>query len=936
MSDATLANVYLNLIPSMAGSQKTITAQVVPAAQKAGDTAGKKGGKRFGSSFKAGMAGFLTGAVVTRVIGGAVDFARESIESLGRIDTINTQTSTVIESTGGAAKVTAKHVESLAGSLENQTATEAESIQEGANLLLTFKNIQNEGGKTGGVFDQTVVAATDMARAMGTDVKSASMMLGKALNDPAKGLSKLSRAGVQFTDEQQDQIKAMQESGDMAGAQALMLGELNAQFGGSGAAYADTYAGKMDLIGNSMGNLGESIMTAAMPALGWLAENGAKAFNWLAENQTVLAVAAGVIGATLVGAFVAWTASIWASTAALLANPVTWIVVGVIALIAAIIALVVHWDEVVAFLSEVWSAAVEGVASGFEWLGDRIGEIWGAIADFFTGIWESITGTFSDGLTWIADTVSSVGQGISDAWSALWGGIRDFLKSVWDRHKEIVGSSVGWVRDKIASVVGNIKDTWGALWGAIRSFLSDTWSQIKTNVSNSVGWIRDKIAAVMGSIRDTWSSIWGAIKTAGSDAWTWIHDKAVSVFESMRDKVQNTFRRLRDGLALIWDKIKAVFAKPINVVIGFINKGIIGSYNWVAGKFGMSKLSEVAKLEGYAGGGWTGPGARTKLAGFVHGDEHVIKKKSRRRFEAAHPGVLDYINEHGELPGYAGGGRVTYQGKTFTAQFVAALKNAAALFGSGFHISQGGFRPRTSYSGTSHQGDAVDITSPVSNGLVAALRKSGIAAWDRTGKGNWAPHIHGVPLPGFGSPAGSAVWQAQDYLNGGDGLGGRDNGPRGNGIMSALKGLAEAIAAGFGSVKEWFAGILDKVNAQFEALASAGGGMLGVLVEGVGSKLKDSLTDWVKDKLGVGYASGTSSAARGLAWVGEQGPELVAFRGGERVFPASASTAALSAATGAVEQHITLNVPASAFADVETLLRFVRTLAARAHVTVGG
>ena len=51
-----------------------------------------------------------------------------------------------------------------------------------------------------------------------------------------------------------------------------------------------------------------------------------------------------------------------------------------------------------------------------------------------------------------------------------------------------------------------------------------------------------------------------------------------------------------------------------------------------------------------------------------------------------------------------------------------------ALFGRGFHISQGGFRPRTSYSGTSHAGDAVDITSPVDNALIAALRKSGIAA----------------------------------------------------------------------------------------------------------------------------------------------------------------------------------------------------------------
>jgi tape measure domain-containing protein len=38
-----------------------------------------------------------------------------------------------------------------------------------------------------------------------------------------------------------------------------------------------------------------------------------------------------------------------------------------------------------------------------------------------------------------------------------------------------------------------------------------------------------------------------------------------------------------------------------------------------------------------------------------------------------------------------------------------------------------------------------------------------------------------------------------------------------------------------------------------------------------------------------GYATGTRSAPPGMAWVGERGPELLQFRGGERVFPAGES-----------------------------------------------
>jgi TP901 family phage tail tape measure protein len=61
---------------------------------------------------------------------------------------------------------------------------------------------------------------------------------------------------------------------------------------------------------------------------------------------------------------------------------------------------------------------------------------------------------------------------------------------------------------------------------------------------------------------------------------------------------------------------------------------------------------------GYAAGGWTGPGSKYQEAGVVHADEFVINKESRRKIEARSPGMLDEMNATGQLPGYAGGGRV--------------------------------------------------------------------------------------------------------------------------------------------------------------------------------------------------------------------------------------------------------------------------------------
>lgn len=205
----------------------------------------------------------------------------ESVKSLARIERINAQTAQAIESTGGAAGVSAKHVEDLAGKLENLTAAEAETTQEGANLLLTFTNIKNEAGKGNKIFDQTTAIMVDMSRALGQDTKSSAIQLGKALNDPIKGVTALQRVGVSFTAQQKDTIKSLVESGDTMGAQKLILRELTKEFGGSGKAFAKTTEGQIELAKHAFGTLGESIFASVLPPLGKLAGAATRGLAWV-------------------------------------------------------------------------------------------------------------------------------------------------------------------------------------------------------------------------------------------------------------------------------------------------------------------------------------------------------------------------------------------------------------------------------------------------------------------------------------------------------------------------------------------------------------------------------------------------------------------------------------------------------------------------------
>ena len=207
---------------------------------------------------------FAVAGAAIAVAGAAI---AKNAQSLARIERITAQTESVLKSTGTTANGTAKDITNLAGSLENLTATEAETIQEGANLLLTFKNIQNQAGAGNDIFNQTTAAMVDVARAMGTNASTEAIRLGKALNDPIKGISALNRVGIQFTEDQKAQIKALQQSGDLMGAQKIILAELQSQFGGSGAAYAKTFSGQLELMGHELGTIGEEATMSVMPAL---------------------------------------------------------------------------------------------------------------------------------------------------------------------------------------------------------------------------------------------------------------------------------------------------------------------------------------------------------------------------------------------------------------------------------------------------------------------------------------------------------------------------------------------------------------------------------------------------------------------------------------------------------------------------------------------
>ena len=295
-------------------------------------------------------------------------FFKDATLDAQRLNSALANTDVIITATGGVAGVTADAIRSTSQELSLLTGVAAVDIQEASNVLLTFKNIGAES------FERTQAAALDMTAVLGGDAKGAAVQLGKALNDPTVGVSALSKAGVTFTDQQKEQIKTLQESGDILGAQNIVLAELEGQFKGTAEASADSTA----KIGAAFTALKENVGQSLIGALD-------EVTPVILEVLKAITPALVLLGELLGDAFKALLPSIVALIEGL--EPLFEIFGKLIPIIAPIIELI----------ADVFVTAIEVLAEAF-----------GPVLDALAPVVEAITGALGKALIALAPVVAKI------------------------------------------------------------------------------------------------------------------------------------------------------------------------------------------------------------------------------------------------------------------------------------------------------------------------------------------------------------------------------------------------------------------------------------------------------------------------------------------------------------------------------------------------
>lgn len=615
-------------------------------------------------------------AGVGLIVGGAalVGFHKMT-EEQRESQRVGRSTIAVLDSTGGQANVTAGEVDKLATAVSNKTAIDDEEIQTSANLLLTFTKVHDEMGRGNDVFSRAIPLIADMS-AMTGSLHGNTKLVGKALNDPLKGISALSRAGVSFTQGQKDQIKTWVESGDTLKAQKLILRELATEFEGQAAAKADP----LQRFTTSANNLAEKLGEYVLPALGDVA--GA-ANDFMAQIEDGVGIggrfadgfktAFDTIGDIISGGVDAFNGDD-TTLGGLLPDPRSFVdklIDGIGGALGAI-----DWAGVMDFGESIKVGVEQGIADALEnidtavlanlmlettldaltmamdpvWIANHIVEIIGiALAFSKIGVLRKIP-IIGEAFGKVGDYIIKgakwgIQKAIPGLGHAIWDGVETAFESFYRQSPKLAtkfGTVLGDVVNFFPKLAGKIRGSGGRILTAIGDGIKSRVSWLAANALTAIGRVVsvmiDKASTAGRAGRQIVSSVWGGItRLSGrlASAGRWVVGRigdgisaAVSGLANIGKRIGNTIINAAKS-ALGIHSPSTVFREIGQHMVSGLAQGInpgnvralIGNVFGGMGKFvggmvsgGLVSLTDLpGNLMKYVFGGGNGPGSIVSL-----------------------------------------------------------------------------------------------------------------------------------------------------------------------------------------------------------------------------------------------------------------------------------------------------------------------------------
>lgn len=516
------------------------------------DIATKAG--ELGTKMAIGLAGVVTAAVA------GVEATREFRQDYGKLETTFETTNQAT----GAAKETFTTLFGILG--EDDTAIET------ANHLAMMTNNEKDLAQWTDVLTGVYATFGDSLPLEGlAEAANETARVGTVTGSLADALN---WAGIS-----EDDFNAkLEKCNTTADREKLIRETLNGLYGEASTTYK-TLNGDVIANNEAQANLNmeladaaaklEPLITKGKEFLVNVLEKAQPLIDWVVENFDLIAPI--ILG--IVAALTVFSTTMGIVNAVMMASPVTWIVLGIVAAIAALIAIIVlvvkNWDKIKETASNVWNKIKEVWGAVAEWFNTNVVQ---PIVNFFTSLWEGLKAIW-DGIVNAIKFAFNLIVTIITTYIQL---ITLPFRFIWENCKELVFKAFEWIKEKINSAITFIKNIVQKGFNLVQKYIIDPITKAKDWVVETFQLIKDQISAKINQVKSFIKSAFEFIKDKIITPIVNAKNKVVETVTGIKDKVVDTFNSVKTKVTDIFNKVKTAITTPIenakNTIKGIVDK----------------------------------------------------------------------------------------------------------------------------------------------------------------------------------------------------------------------------------------------------------------------------------------------------------------------------------------------------------------------------
>jgi TP901 family phage tail tape measure protein len=347
--------------------------------------------------------------------------------------------------------------------------------------------------------------------------------------------------------------------------------------------------------------IGQALLPVATKMIGVFSTS----VTWLTKHHNVAIALGAAVGGILVVGLAAATVAMWSFTESMLANPTTWIVAGVMLLIAAIVLLAMHWRQVWGWIKEIAGDVGNWLVGAWHWIANETSSIWhNDIVAPVVGAWHDVEHFFASAWHTVADSVTGawhwIGHETSHIWNddivapvvGAWRATEKFFASAWHTVADPIVAGWRWIEHETSAVWNGITAFFRKWWPLLLvifatpiAVLMSIWNHCHTAIENTARAIWGRISAFFEkSWADlcrgadiAWRLITKYVVDPSKEAWRWLE----KIWNEATDWLSAKWRDVSDAASASWAWIGHEAKEGWQLVVSYIIDPLKEMWQWL-------------------------------------------------------------------------------------------------------------------------------------------------------------------------------------------------------------------------------------------------------------------------------------------------------------------------------------------------------------------